>query len=128
MECMLSFMKEGYNVLTPYGDCERYDFIVDINNKFYRIQCKTSRTDDDNASFKFECRSSHSNGKRILHQNYSKEDIDYFSTMFNGKCYLIPINECGNEKRLRLLPTKNNQTRGISWAKEYELEEVIKNL
>ena len=30
LQCMLAFMKLGYNVLTPYGDCERYDFVVDV--------------------------------------------------------------------------------------------------
>lgn len=30
LETMLAFMKLGYNVLTPYGDCERYDFVVDV--------------------------------------------------------------------------------------------------
>ena len=34
-ETMLAFMKLGYNVLTPYGDCERYDFVVDNNGKFF---------------------------------------------------------------------------------------------
>lgn len=129
MECMLAFMKCGYNVLTPYGDCERYDFVVDVNGKFYKIQCKTAHSDDDNASFKFECRSSRSNANRTLHHSYSAEEIDYFATIFDGKCYLIPIEICGScDKRLRLLPTKNGQTRGVTWAKEYELEEVIKSL
>ena len=44
VECMLAFLKLGYNVLTPYGDCERYDFVVDINNKLYKIQAKTANT------------------------------------------------------------------------------------
>ena len=42
VSCMLEFMKLGYPVLTPYGDCQRYDFVVEINNKFYRIQSKTA--------------------------------------------------------------------------------------
>ena len=128
MECMLAFMKQGFNVLTPYGDCERYDFVVDINDKFYKIQCKTSHSDDENASFKFECRSSRSNANKTTHFSYSKDEIDYFATIFNGKCYLIPVEECGCDKRLRLLPTKNGQIRGVCWAKNYELEEMIKNL
>ena len=42
VECMLAFLKLGYNVLTPYGDCERYDFVVDIENKLYKIQVKSA--------------------------------------------------------------------------------------
>lgn len=126
-ESMLAFMKLGYNVLTPYGDCERYDFVVDINGKFIRIQAKTSRTEDDGASFSFSCRSCNRKDGKVIHHQYTNEEIDYFVTVFNGKCYLIPVEECGGDKRLRILPTKNGQVRGITWAKDYELEEVVKN-
>lgn len=127
LECMLAFIKQGYNVLTPYGDCERYDFVVDANGKFIRIQSKTSSSDDNGASFKFSGRSCNRKDGKIIHHQYTNEEIDYFSTIFDGKCYLIPVEECGSDKRLRILPTKNGQTRGISWAKNYELEEVVKN-
>lgn len=128
LECMLAFVKLGYNVLTPYGDCERYDFVVDINDKLYKIQSKTSSSDDDGASFKFSCRSCNRKDGAIIHHTYTKEEIDYFVTIFNGTVYLIPVEECGGEKRLRLQPTRNGQVRGITWAKDYELEEVIKNM
>ena len=127
LECMLAFLKQGYNVLTPYGDCERYDFVVDANGKFIRIQSKTSSSDDNGASFKFSGRSCNRKDGKIIHYQYTNEEIDYFSTIFDGKCYLIPVEECGSDKRLRILPTKNGQIRGISWAKNYELEEVVKN-
>ena len=127
LECMLAFVKAGYNVLIPYGDCERYDFVVDINGKFVRVQAKTSNTKDDGASFSFSCSSSNRKDGRIVHHFYSNEEIDYFATSFNGKCYLIPVEECGADKKLRILPAKNGQVRGITWAKDYELEEVVKN-
>lgn len=127
LETMLAFLKLGYNVLTPYGDCERYDFVVDVNGKFIRVQAKTSNTEDNGASFKFSCRSCNRKDGKIVHHTYSNEEIDYFVTTFNGKCYLIPVEECGADKRLRILPTKNGQVRGITWAKDYELEEVVKN-
>ena len=127
LEIMLAFIKLGYNVLTPYGDCERYDFVVDANNSFIRIQAKTSKTEDDGASFNFSCRSCNRKDGKIVHHQYTEEEIDYFATVFNSKVYLVPVNECGADKRLRLLPTKNGQVKGITWAKDYELEEVVKN-
>lgn len=127
LETMLAFIKLGYNVLTPYGDCERYDFVVDVNGKFIRVQAKTSSTEDNGASFKFSCRSCNRKDGKIVHHLYSNEEIDYFVTTFNGKCYLIPVEECGTDKRLRILPTKNGRVRGVTWAKDYELEEVVKN-
>ena len=119
LECMLAFMKLGYNILTPYGDCERYDFVVEINNKFYKIQSKTSSSDDNGASFKFSCRSCSRKNGVIVHHIYTKEEIDYFITIFNGQVYLIPVEECGGDKKLRLQPAKNGQVRGITWAKDY---------
>ena len=127
LETMLAFLKLGFNVLTPYGDCERYDFVVDANGKFYKIQSKTARTDDDGASFKFNCRSCNRKDGQIVHHKYTKNEIDYFVTSFNNQCYLIPVEECGDDKRLRLLPAKNEQTKGINWAQNYELEEIVKN-
>lgn len=127
LETMLAFIKQGFNVLTPYGDCERYDFVVDAKNKFYKIQCKTASTEDDGASFRFSCRSTNRQNGHTIHHHYTKDEIDYFMTSFNGKCYLIPVEECGCDKKLRILSPKNDQTRGIIWAKDYELEEVIKN-
>ena len=129
LECMLAFLKLGYNVLTPYGDCERYDFVVDKDGKFYKIQSKTSSSEDDGASFKFSCRSCNRKDGKVIHHSYTKEEIDYFITTFNGKVYLIPVEEAGKaDKRLRIEPAKNGQVRGITWAKDYELEEVIKNM
>ena len=126
LKVMLAFIELGYNVLQPYGDCERYDFVVDFNGDFKRIQVKTSSSNNNGESFQFSCRSSHRKNGEIVHDRYSKDEIDYFATTFCGKTYLIPVEECGADKRLRLLPTKNNQTRGVSWAKDYELEEVVK--
>ena len=126
-ETMLAFLKLGFNVLTPYGDCERYDFVVDANGKFLRIQSKTSRTNDNGASFTFSGRSCNRKDGKIVHHKYTKDEIDYFVTSFNKKCYLIPVDECGADKKLRKKKKKNGQSRGVTWAKDYELEEVVKN-
>lgn len=126
MECMLAFMKLGYNVLTPYGDCERYDFVADVNGKFLKIQCKTSSSTNNGESYKFSCRSVHKLNGQMKMAKYEEGEIDYFSTYFENKCYLIPLSECGSDKILRVVPTKNNQTRGINYAKDYELKEVLK--
>lgn len=126
LETMLAFLKSGFNVLTPYGDCERYDFVVDANGKFFRIQSKTSHSNDGGSSFMFSGRSCHRKDGKIVHHTYTNDEIDYFVTSFNGKCYLVPVEECGVDKRLRILPPKNGQTRGITLAKDYELEEVVK--
>jgi len=127
VEVMLAFLKQGFNVLSPYGDCERYDFVIEINNKFYKIQVKTSHLEDGKISF--NTASTHYSDGKCIHDTYTKEDIDYFATTYENQVYLIPVEECGGRlKSLRFEPTKNGQTRNVSWAKDYKLEEVIKTL
>ena len=129
VSCMLEFMKLGYPVLTPYGDCQRYDFVIEINNKFYRIQSKTSNDSYiDEGYIIFRCDNTTTKNGNVIHHQYTDNEIDFFSTFYNGKCYLIPVNECSREKRLRFTPPKNGQTKGITFACDYELEKVVASL
>lgn len=132
MECMLEFMKLGYQVSIPFGEDSRYDFIGDINGKLLRIQCKSSSEviDNDNVTaIRFATvRTSGGNARINTRTKYTAEEIDYFATSYQGRCYLVPVTQCSNEKTLRILPTKNGQVKGITWLKDCELSEVIKSL
>lgn len=126
LRCLTAFYELGHKVSIPYGENCRYDFILDVNGHLLKIQCKTSRSVSDEC-FKFACRSTHaSSSSGVKYENYSKEQIDYFSTFYNGKCYLVPVEECGVEKNLRLCYPKNGQKKGISLAEDYELAKVLK--
>lgn len=125
---MLAFLKLGYNVLTPYGDCERYDFVVDVKGKFYKIQCKTAAISNDGSYISFSCMSSHRQSGKIINEKYSSDDVDFFATVYNGKCYLVPIDECGTVKRIRFDTPLNGQNKGISFAKDYELDVALSAL
>ena len=126
IETMLAFMKLGYNVLVPYGDCERYDLVVDVNGKFLKIQCKTSTPQDEQgSSYKFSCRSTHKVNGQMKMAKYKEGEIDYFATCIDGQCYLVPLKECGSDKVLRFIPPKNGQTRGVNYAKDYKIEVIL---
>ncbi len=40
-----------------------------------------------------------------------------------GKVYLVPVDEVpiGSKAKLRIEATKNNQQKGVKWAKDYEI-------
>ena len=133
MECMLECMKLGIQVSIPFGEDSRYDFIMDYNGKLYRIQSKHCSEIVDNSgqvvAVKFKTvRQSGSNVSIHTRTKYTKDEIDYFSTSYNGKCYLVPVEQCSNEKILRIVSPKNFQTKGISFLEDYELSEVLKTL
>ena len=61
----------------------------------------------------------------VLKQN----DIDFFATIIEGKCYIVPVEEAsGKQKSLRFKPPKNGQKEGISFAKDYELLSQLEKL
>ena len=115
-------------VSKPLVQSSRYDFIVDINHKLYKIQVKTGTLKED-AYIEFATSTSHTNTQGTLNLTYSEDDVDFFATMHKGQCYLIPYEVCGKRnQRLRIIPTKNGQTKGITFAQDYHLEDVIERL
>jgi hypothetical protein len=126
LEVLTYITKLGYQVSIPFGDRERYDQIWDINGKLLRVQVKTSHSVDD--TIKFSCRSSHRKDGKCVNSKYTSDEIDYFATFWDGKCYLVPVDETSNEKTLRFALPKNGQIKGISFAKDYEVEEVLNRM
>lgn len=126
IETMLAFVRLGYPVLIPYGDNERYDYIVDVDGKFVKIQCKSAHTINNGESFMFDTRSATRNSEGNDHHIYTADEVDYFATAYNGQCYLIPVGVYTASAKLRLIPGKNGHSYGAAWAKDYELEKIVK--
>lgn len=126
LQCITAFYENGYAVSIPYGENSRYDFIADIYGKLIRIQVKTSSIKDENPdAIEFSCRSTRVNSTGTFSKRYTENEIDYFATFWNGKCYLIPVQECSIAKTLRFAPPKNGQIKGITFAKDYELPQQL---
>lgn len=130
LACILALVQLGYVVSVPYGNTGRYDLVVDINNKLYRIQCKTSRGEKDGNAFSFSTSSisTHYSKRKVTTHTY-ENDIDMFMTCYDNKVYMIPIFSVKKYSCvLRLKPTKNNQECNINLASDYELENIIKRI
>lgn len=134
LQCITRFYELGFPVSIPYGDSEKYDMIVDINNNLYKLQCKHANPhinelgQVDYISIKTTWSSGYTKNKPATRNQYSKKDCDYFVTHYCGKNYLIPVEECSNQKILRIVAPKNGQIKGINFLKDFVDEEVIKVL
>lgn len=125
LECELAFARLGFAVLKPICDNYRYDYVVDLGNKFIRIQCKTSQIERNESYLIFSAISSHVKTHKNTSVIYTKDQIDYFYTCYNHISYLIPIEEGIKSYTLRLkLPLNNNQ-HGIRFAEDYELQKIL---
>ena len=127
-EVALEFLKLGILISKPLVQSSKYDFVADINHKLYKIQVKTGSFKED-AYLEFATSTSHTNTQGTVNLSYSEQDVDFFATMYQGQCYLIPYDLCGKRsQRIRFVPTKSGQTKGILFAKDFCLEDVIKTL
>ena len=122
-KCQLFLIEHGFNVLTPIGNYQKYDLVIEKNNKFYRIQIKHS-TEKENSFLvrtKYDVRD---NGK-VRKEVYQKEALDYFMTEFQGIFYMFPVFGT-TETKFWLIPPKNSSSSKI--AKNFLAENVLLEL
>ena len=129
LKCILAFEERGYYTSIPFSGSCRYDVIADINGKLIRIQCKSSHFyQDDETAIEFNATRSTTNTQKTIRYQYTKEEIDYFYTHFNGYDFLIPVEETSTAKILRLKEPKNNQIEQINVAADYLLDNVLNSI
>ena len=116
------FSKRNIPVSIPFGQNVPYDMIIQVSDKLYKIQCKTTRISyEDKMSFNI----TRTNGFTNIHTPYTYKEIDFFylHCVQNGYCGLVNIKEVpSREFVLRLTRPKNNQRINIHYAKDYDLD------
>ena len=111
----------GYAVLLPFGVNQRYDLVLDLNSEFVRAQCKTGRL--VKGVVRFPTRSVRSNTVKTLTRGY-QGDADLFLVYCRatGRIYAVPVDEAPTGYMyLRVDQPLNGQSRGVRWARDYEL-------
>jgi hypothetical protein len=110
--------QNGFNVLVPWGEDNRYDLVTEKNGIFKRIQVKYATPQDGIV----EVRARSCNNYNIIH--YSPKDIDIIAVYApqQNKVYFIPLNGMKHRStyKLRLTPTKNKQKKFVVMASKYE--------
>lgn len=122
--CQTAFSK--YNILLskPITQDSKYDFIADINHKLIKIQCKTASVGSENDFITIECYTT--NIRNGTTNYYSKDDVDYYYTYYNGISYLIPFDIGGKKnKTLRFTTNQNFINPNINWAEDYTLKKIL---
>ena len=128
LQCILDFQKRGYYCSIPFSKSCRYDLIVDINNKLFKIQCKASSYHSDDGTLVMSATRSTTNTKETISYSYSKEEIDYFYTSWKQYGFLIPVEEAQTKKYLRVNIPKQGIQSTMSIASDYLIDNVLESI
>jgi len=121
-------VEHGYTVLIPWGDNKRYDLAVDFDGKIYRIQCKTAHRTKDGC-IRFQTYSVTTKDGKPIRMKYDPSQIDIFMVYWpeEKRVYTVPISDVtSTDPRLRLIPTKNGQSKGVKMASQYEFNGTLR--
>jgi hypothetical protein len=93
----------GLSVASPWGDSERYDFIVDTGRRRLRVQVKSTQYVSPKRSgfvINMACRAA----------PYTEEDIDFLAAYLVPLklWYIIPVKACLNRRNLLFYPDSKN--------------------
>lgn len=94
IKCQLYLIEQGFNVLIPMGNHQKYDIVVEKDGKFTRIQVKHAAEKDEGKSFivttRYDVRDT-TKTQRVRHEKYTSNDCDFFMTEFHNKFYMFPV-------------------------------------
>lgn len=119
-------VQAGKVVLLPFGENQRYDLVIDEGDHFVRVQCKTGRLKSGAIKFPTCSSTYHHPGNQgmVFYQHTYVGQIDAFGVYCpeTDRAYLVPIDGLGTRMAyLRVLPSRNNQVKGVRWAHDFEI-------
>jgi len=113
---LLKATEQGFLVAKPWGDSERYDFIVDSGTRLWRVQLKSTAVLDDRA---YQVNTIHKvYGKGQV--GYNADDIDMLVVHIPplDVWYVLPVEVYAPNTHLRLYP--NIKVRLRRWERYRE--------
>jgi hypothetical protein len=118
---LAELITRGFDVLVPFGSGQPSDLAVDVGDRLLKVQCKTVWLAANESCFIFNCRTTdHGRGRQPYHGL-----ADLFAVFLppRDSVYLAPLDGVAAHKgRLRLVPPRNNQRRGVRFAAEFEID------
>jgi hypothetical protein len=115
----------GLPVAKPFGDCRRYDLIVDSGRRMLRIQVKSVFKRRENGNYQVKC-CSHAGPGSII---YTSREIDFMAIYLAAIdiWYLIPVAALLTNTVIHLHPDGLRREKREGWAK-FEIYKEAWNL
>lgn len=113
-------MELGYAVSLPFGNNQRYDFIVDEGGALTRAQVKTGRLRSGNITFRV-CSTNGFTGEKRGYVGEADDFLVYCPE--TREVYRVPVAVCGSKTaNLRVDPLSTETHRRVRWAHDHVLD------
>lgn len=121
----------GLSVLKPLTEHERYDLVLGIGGRLYRVQCKWGKRSGGGIQVRLKS-SYHSPTRGYVITTYDKSEVDLVAVYCGDidRCYLLPVELIAGRNMvfLRLDRPRNNQRAALNWAAAYEFPGAVAQL
>lgn len=94
----------GFSVAKPWGESDRYDFMVDCGTRIWRVQVKSAHSSALNGYTFHACGNVHKN-------RYTRRDIDFIVgyVVPDDVWYVIPIEAYGERTTIKVFPSSRRR-------------------
>jgi hypothetical protein len=94
----------GFSVSKPWGESDRYDFIVDCAGRIWRVQVKSAHSSSINGYAFHAC-------GNVRSRRYTAKDIDFIIgyVVPDDVWYIIPIAEFADKTTVKVFPSSRRR-------------------
>jgi prevent-host-death family protein len=121
----------GLSVLKPLTEHERYDLVLGVKERLFRVQCKWGMKKGSVICVRVRS-SYHSPTRGYVRSTYDASQVDLVAVYCDelARCYLLPVDLVAGQGmvHLRLDRARNNQRAALNWAADYEFRGAIAQL
>ncbi len=122
LEVLTDLSRNGFEIFLPLNGASRTDAIVVHDGTPYKIQIKYRALKSTGVIVLTNGNPNGSNHNKNVRYNIGDFDVLAVYCPETDSCYYIPAEEMIGSltaMNLRVNPTKNNQSTGVRWAKNY---------
>jgi hypothetical protein len=115
----LDLTEKGFRLLLPLTEHEAFDLVAYRGEKFYRVQVKYRAARNGVISVPFSSSWADRHGVHKLMMDKGSVDVVCAYCPDTRRCYYIDPRRHGGTVQLRLVPTRNNQSKGVLLADDF---------
>lgn len=119
------FTQKGYIVSKPISNNARYDLILEIDNKLYKVQVKTTNSIKD-GKMNFSMKTTNYTQGNWKSVAYDAKDVDLFFLycIENDWCglFIVTDEHIQQSISIRIAPPNNNQRKNIQLMEDFEFD------